>query len=87
MEVISLKMEENLLNDIDKSLKNNRYSTRTEFIRDAIRFKLSALEKEEAIKKLTAMRGAFKGKIKISDKEAGELAIKKLALKHGVDLD
>ena len=36
METVSLKMEKNLLKDIDKTIKAHRYSTRTEFIRDSI---------------------------------------------------
>ena len=54
MEIISLKMEKKMLEDIDKNLKKNRYSTRTEFIRDAIRRRLTQQEKEEAIRKLEA---------------------------------
>ena len=49
METISLKMETKLIKDIDRAMKRHRYSTRTEFIRDAIRNKLGALGKEEAI--------------------------------------
>lgn len=87
METISLKMEEDLLHDIDSTIKSYRYSTRTEFIRDAIRSKLNELEKEEIIKKLAGFKGSLKGKAKMSDKEAGYLAIKSLAKKLNVDLN
>ncbi|MBI4454053.1 hypothetical protein HY636_05410 [Candidatus Woesearchaeota archaeon] len=87
METISLKMEETLLKDIDGTIKKHRYSTRTEFIRDAIRGKLTKLEKEEAIKRLTAMKGILKGKGKLSDEEAGELAVRNVAKKFGIKLD
>jgi metal-responsive CopG/Arc/MetJ family transcriptional regulator len=87
METISLKMENELLNSIDSSLKKNRYSTRTEFIRDAIRSKLTQLEKEEAIKKLTEMKGSLKGKAKMSDEEARDLVAKEIAKKYGFKLD
>jgi metal-responsive CopG/Arc/MetJ family transcriptional regulator len=71
MEIISLKLEPKLLDEIDNKLSEHRYSTRTEFIRDAIREKLSDLEKEEILK--------IKGfsKIKTSDEKlhnAGERA-------------
>jgi metal-responsive CopG/Arc/MetJ family transcriptional regulator len=56
METISLKMEGKLLRDIDFLIKDYRYSTRTEFIRDAIRAKLNELDKEEAIKQLVSMK-------------------------------
>ena len=50
METITIKMEDKLLNEIDQKLEFHRYSTRTEFIRDAIREKLSELEKDEILK-------------------------------------
>lgn len=87
MESVCLKMEQKLLHEIDSKLKNNRYATRTEFIRDAIRSKLSELEKEEVIKKLAKFKGSLKGKSKMSDEEAGELASREIAKKFGIKLD
>lgn len=72
MEVISLKMESELLKDIDNTLKKNKYSTRTEFIRDSIRRRLTDLEKEEAIKKLITMKGSLKSK-RITNKTEREI--------------
>jgi len=86
MEAISLKLEGSLLNEIDKNLKKNRYSTRTEFIRDAIRGKLVDLEKEESLRKLRKYFGASKRKTtdeefrKIRDK-VGEQYFKELEAK------
>ena len=60
METISLKLEEGLLNEIDYKLSKHRYSTRTEFIRDAIREKLSDLEKEDMLKELAKLKGSSK---------------------------
>lgn len=85
METISLKMEEGLLRDVDSSIKSHRYSTRTEFIRDAIRNKLNELEKEEVIKKLAQLKGNLNAKR--SDEEAGNIAIRKIAKKLNVNLD
>ena len=62
MEAISLKLEENLLKEIDENLAKHRYSTRTEFIRDAIRTKLSELEKDNLLKQLPLLRGISKRK-------------------------
>ena len=78
-------MDETLLTGIDNALRSNRYSTRTEFIRDAIRTKLSDLEKEEAIRKLAM----FKGKLSSakSDEAAGQVALRKIAEKLNVILD
>ena len=58
METISLKLEEGLLSELDQTLARHRYSTRTEFIRDAIREKLSDLEKDEILKSLVKLRGS-----------------------------
>ena len=87
METVCIKMDDKLLKDIDGSLEDNRYSTRTEFIRDAIRKKLGDLEKEEVIRKLAKFKGALKGKARMSEKKAGDLAFKKIAKKHGINLD
>jgi len=62
METISLKMEDNMLSEIDQKLGQHRYSTRTEFIRDAIREKLSELEKQEVLKNLSKLQGSSKRK-------------------------
>lgn len=87
METISIKMDNKLLKDIDDSLENNRYTTRTEFIRDAIRKKLGDLEKEEALRKLAMFKGSLKGKARIGYEEAREKAFNKIAKKHGIRLD
>lgn len=62
METISLKMDEALLTEIDAKLSRHRYSTRTEFIRDAIRSKLSELEKQELLKEVKRLYGTSKRK-------------------------
>ena len=84
METISLKLEKDILNEIDSNLIKNRYSTRTEFIRDAIREKLSDLEKEELLKEVAKLRGSSKRKT--TDEQlhiAGEKAFNKLEKKFG----
>ena len=62
MQTITIKMEDKLLEEIDQKLEDNRYTTRTEFIRDAIREKLSDLEKEELLKTIAKLRGSSKRK-------------------------
>lgn len=87
MQTISLKMEDKLLSDIDTSLKTHRYSTRTEFIRDAVRRRLTDLEKEQIFRRLEQMKGSLKGKAKMSHEEAGEIAFKRIAKRLGVVLE
>ena len=60
MEMISLKLEKSILVEIDEKLNMYRYSTRTEFIRDAIREKLSDLEKDELLKTIAKLKGSSK---------------------------
>ena len=62
METVTIKMEDKLLDEIDQKLEGHRYSTRTEFIRDAIREKLSELEKEDILKNLAQLKGTSKRK-------------------------
>ena len=85
MQAITIKMEDRLLEELDQKLEEHRYSTRTEFIRDAIREKLSELEKEEVLKNLAQLKGSSKRRT--SDDElhkAGEKAFELLEKKFKV---
>ena len=62
METINIKIQDKLLNEIEQKLELHRYRTRTEFIRDAIREKLSELEKDEILKNLALLKGSSKRK-------------------------
>jgi len=74
-----------LLEEMDKTLRKHRYSTRTEFVRDAIREKLSELEKEKMLKALAKIVGSSKRRT--TDEElhrAREKAVKMLEQKFDV---
>ncbi|MEK6904567.1 MAG: ribbon-helix-helix domain-containing protein [Nanoarchaeota archaeon] len=75
MQTVCIKMENGILKDIDRKLKKHRYTTRTEFIRDAVRDKLSDLEKEKMLEHLDAIYGKFKHK-KTTDKKIHEVGEK-----------
>ncbi len=62
MEVLNVKIEDQILDEMDEALKKHRYSTRSEFVRDAIREKLSELENAELLRKVVSARGASKHK-------------------------
>ena len=87
MQTITIKMDEKMLKEIDEKIKNNRYSTRTEFIRDALRIKLSEIDKQELIRKLESFKGSLKGKARMSEEEAGILAAEEIARRHGIKLN
>ncbi len=60
MENISVKFEDSFVHDMEKTMKKNRYATKAEFIREAIRDKIKQLEKEELIMNLKRVYGSSK---------------------------
>ncbi|MEI6058736.1 MAG: hypothetical protein WCP89_03105 [archaeon] len=71
MENISLKLEENFLKAIEAVMKKHNYTTKTEFVREAIRDKIRRLEEKEIIADkdlfnqiLASEKNMKKGKIK-----------------------
>jgi len=69
MENVSLKLEAPIVKQIEKRMVEFNYSTKTEFVREAIRDKLSELDKEIERKKafaaLYGARGIFKDESKV----------------------
>jgi Arc/MetJ-type ribon-helix-helix transcriptional regulator len=79
MEAISLKLENSFLEDIQETMKKHRYTTKTEFIREAIRDKIRELEKEEALLRVKQIYGASKKKTSDKDlRDVGEKAFVEL---------
>ena len=79
METVSLKLDNLFLKDIQRSMKKHRYETKTEFIRQAIRDKLKALEHEETLSRLRKLYGS--SFTRTTDKalhKAGEQAFKEI---------
>ncbi len=62
METICVKLENEFFTDIKKVMKKHRYTTKTEFVREAIRDKLKDLEREEAVMRVKRIYGASKRK-------------------------
>jgi Arc/MetJ-type ribon-helix-helix transcriptional regulator len=66
MEYVSFKLEKPVLKQVERGIKEFHYSTKSDFLRDAIRTKLQLLEenraKKQAWQALYAARGIFKGK-------------------------
>ena len=87
MESITIKVEEALSKEISKFMSPN-YSTKTEFIREAIRDKIKEIKKEKALDELKKYFG--KAKIRTNHKEEREIREeigKKFANKLGIDLN
>lgn len=71
MENVSLKIERNFLDAIEKVMKKHNYMTKTEFIREAVRDKIKRLEEKEIVGNksvfsqiLESEKNIKKGKIK-----------------------
>ena len=79
MESVSLKLEDEFLKDIENIMKKHRYTTKTEFSREAIRDKIKDLEKEELLLRAKKLYGASKRKTTDEDiHKAGEKAFQEL---------
>ena len=88
MEAICIKLDKRIVKNIDKSIKENNYSTRSDFIREAIRDKLKVHEKEEIIRKLKANLGFSKKKTTLEeDKRIREEVGREYAKIIGIKLD
>jgi metal-responsive CopG/Arc/MetJ family transcriptional regulator len=87
MESISLKLDENMLTNIDTTIRTNNYSTRTEFIRDAIREKLEDLKREQFIEEFMKFKGKAKKKTTYAEnRKTREIALKELIKERGWDI-
>ncbi|MCK5283877.1 MAG: ribbon-helix-helix protein, CopG family [Nanoarchaeota archaeon] len=62
METVSVKFQEDVLSRIDKSIAGHNFNSRTEFIREAVRDKLSELSKEDLIQEFLKFKGKAKKK-------------------------
>ncbi len=91
MESITIKLEEGFLHLMENIMKRNQYTTKTEFIREAIRDKINALETKAALRRVEKMYGAGAKKYgHITDEDlhrVREEAARELAEELGVKLD
>ena len=88
METVSVKFEDNFLQEIEGVMKVHNYATKAEFIREAVRDKVIDLEKQEYIARALKLYGASKKKTTDKDlHQAREGAAKEIAKELGVDLD
>lgn len=60
MQLVSFKLQENILKDVDNMLKDLHFNNRTEFIREAIRDKLIYIENQRFAKKIIKFKGIAK---------------------------
>ena len=70
-EMITLKLEDSFLDNIDTIVKKEGYQSRTEFIRNALREKVESSKLKEAMMELSKLKGASRKKT--SDEELERL--------------
>ena len=87
MESITIKVEDDLSREIDKSMKPY-YSTKTEFIREAVREKIKKLKKEKAVEELRKYFGKAKTKTTYKEeRRIREEVGKRFAKRFSIKLD
>ena len=87
MESITIKVEDNLAKEVDIAMKRD-YSTKTEFVREAIRDKLKEIRKEKAIDELRKYFGKSKSKTTYTEERKIRKDVgREFAKKFGISLD
>lgn len=88
MESITLKVDTGLAKAMKKAMKP-KYATKTEFIREAIRDKITKAEKEEALKNLEKYfgTGAHHKTTYEEERVIREKVGREYAKRHGIDLN
>lgn len=67
METVSIKLDDNFAHDVQKAVQKYHYTTKTEFIREAIRNRIKELEKQETLRKIQYYYG--KSPLKTTDEQ------------------
>ncbi len=83
METISLRLDPKLARIIEQDMEEHNYSTKTEYIREAIRTKHSLLEDDKAKKKAWEALYASRGSLKGQGKSKTDAEFRKLTEKAG----
>jgi metal-responsive CopG/Arc/MetJ family transcriptional regulator len=79
-EMITVKLEDRFLKEIDNIVSVSGYQNRTEFIRNALREKVEEAKLKEAMMEIAHLKGASK-------KKTSEEALEKLRIKAFEELD
>jgi len=67
--MITVKMDNVFLGEVDKVVKNEGYQNRTEFIRNALREKVEEIKLKKAMMELVHLKGSVKKKTTEKDYE------------------
>jgi len=75
-DMITVKLEDVFLNDIDNIVKNEGYQNRTEFIRNALREKIEEIKLRKAMLELAHFKGSTKKKKKTTEESYEKIRAK-----------
>lgn len=82
MENISIRLDKEMIEELEVLMKRNRFATLTEFVRSAIRDKMKELEHEELQMQIKRLAGSSKRKTTDEDlHKAREKAVDELEKK------
>jgi metal-responsive CopG/Arc/MetJ family transcriptional regulator len=81
MKMITLKLEDGLLTQMDHLSTDFGFASRTEFIKAALRDKVEEYRLKQAILKMENGKGAFKGRKPTDEEAVREAAFEKIAAK------
>ncbi|MCX6709047.1 MAG: ribbon-helix-helix domain-containing protein [Candidatus Woesearchaeota archaeon] len=86
METVCIKVEGELLDRVNQSMKKSGYSTKTEFIREAIREKLEDDEKDVLIKEFLKFRGKGRSTTDEERRKTRETVMLEIAKEKGWEI-
>jgi metal-responsive CopG/Arc/MetJ family transcriptional regulator len=69
-QMITVKLDDSFLEDVDQVVKTKGYQNRTEFIRNALREKVDKVKMDEAILELAYLKGSAKKRTSAKEYEA-----------------
>ena len=67
--LVHLRLEKQMLEAIDETIKNELYKTKSEFIRDAIRKSLEEYELKQSLVRLKGLQGSLRASQRLSRRE------------------
>ena len=71
--MITLKLEDTFLGEIDKIVEKDGFQSRTEFIRSALREKVDQTKLKDTLLELSSLKGAAKKKVTAEEYEKNRL--------------
>jgi metal-responsive CopG/Arc/MetJ family transcriptional regulator len=82
MKTVTVRFKKNILDNLDEKINEHNFNSRTEFIREAVREKLSDLTKEELLREFLKYRGKSKTKTNYKDNRKTRGLISKKLMKE-----